>query len=302
MARIQQQLNDIPKNLQGRQAVDAAVRRINPQMADTLENLLNYRTGMPSGGATSGGQGGRMNPFWQRMASLAGQADPSWNPERFHMYAKQRDDFAGAGKMAVTLARSNRLLSASAAVLQAANDLGQNVDENKLQTALEAFNATGIMGDPQYTRLAAAWRNFALESTAVSQGGIPPVTTSKALMDMVPIGATLRQIRAAVKTDIYSSIGSIDTARQVWNQLPENQGRPSEPLGFIREAYDGLNIIGSTLDVNTGQMSNTYTDEQGQQHTVTMPHMLREALPKPAPATAPHTDSGGWSITPVPVH
>jgi hypothetical protein len=204
------------------------------------------------------------------------------------MYQLQRDSFAGNGKNAVTLARSNRLLSASAKVLQALQEVQkrQGFDANRLEAEIARFNATGIFGDPEYSGLEAAWRNFAIESTAVSTGGPPPVTTTKALMEVSPMGGSVRAIREALKNDLYSAIGSIETARTDWNQLPENKGRHSEPLGFIQQAYDGLNIIGSTLDVHTGAMSPTYIDENGEQRTVKMPAMLQAAQPQAAPPAA----------------
>ena len=78
---------------------------------------------MPQTGATSGGQGGRMLPFWSRMISLGGQADQNWHPGNYEMYQKAREQFAPGSPMGVTLQRSNKLMASTAAVLNAVNDI-----------------------------------------------------------------------------------------------------------------------------------------------------------------------------------
>lgn len=297
-AQLQNQLNAIPRNLQGQDLV-RAVSAINPQMGSTLNNLLNYRQGVPQAGETSGGQAGRMLPFWSRMIDLAHQADNTWNPDNYDMYRKAREQFTPGGSMGTTLQRSNKLLASTAAVLQATNEVEKKLNSgqgspSELEAAITAFVTKGIIGTGEYSGLMAALRTFAIESTAVSEGGHPTVTLTEMIANAIPVSRTPADIRNFVKYDLLSSISAIENAHTTWKQLPNNQ--TTEPLGYREDVFQGLTAVANTLDPQTGNI-------EGRD----LPQILRSVIPPPRAAPAPGpgqgggptTGSGGWTITPV---
>ena len=281
-AQLQNQLNAIPKNLQGQDLV-RAVSAINPQMASTLNNLLQYRQGVPQAGETSGGQAGRMLPFWTRMIDLAHQADNTWNPDNYDLYRKSREDFRPGGAMGAPIQRSNKLLASTAAVLDSINEIerksGGKINETELEAAINALITKGVTGTGEYSGLMGALRNFALESTAVSEAGRPTVTMADAIISAIPPSRTPADIRAFVKKDLWGAVSAIETAHDTWKQLPGNA--TTEPLGYRDDVFRGLSAVAMTLDPATGNI-------EGKD----LPPVLRSVIPRAAPAPRPGEGGG----------
>lgn len=282
-AQLQNQLTAIPHNLHDRASIVGAVRAINPQMADVLNDVLDYKQGVPQAGATSGGMSGKMLPFWSRITNLATQADPTWHPGNFDMYQKSRDQFSPGGAMGTTLQRSNKLLASTAAVLKAVNDIerksGGKVNETELESAIQALITKGVTGSGEYAGLMGALRTFAIESTAVSEGGKPTVTLTEMITNAIPDSRTPADIRNFVKFDLLSSISAIENAHDTWKQLPGNA--TTEPLGYRADVYNGLQAVANTLDPATGSI-------EGKD----LPPILKSVIPS---QQAPSGGGGGSS-------
>ena|SRR5215472_7481210 len=264
------------------------IARLDPGVAELIDRIAHNDAGIPSQG-----MGGRLQAYDQMLQKLAMKQNPRWDPSMWKSKQDLRDDFM-KGWRSRTIYRANNIPGAAANVLTALNKVqAKYPNDTDFGSHLDAALAHATGTYKEYAGLAAALRQFAMESTSTVSMGQPAVTlVNNLLQNAMPVGENPAAIREAVKIDIGNISKGLDTLKGEW---AHNFHDDMDSAGYVPENDHVLKTIEQSLDSDSGQ----FLDQNGKP-VGDLPELLQPAVPQVAPAPpGTHTDKGGWSITPV---
>jgi hypothetical protein len=170
-----------------------AIRNINPNVAQTLDDLANYRQELKDVPNATRGQ----------FSSWAHQVNPKYDPTK----AAQLKEFYKAGS------KENTAMQAAAnlpnVMIQLYSNLRKQENTNYFGTKLDQA-LKGLSQDPEYNLIANQLRVVQQAITAIQSGtGVPRVTILEEMMKAVPATASSETIRGAMMQDLAEAWGRV---------------------------------------------------------------------------------------------
>jgi uncharacterized membrane protein YgcG len=251
------------------------IARLDPGVAELIDRIQRNKAGIPSQGT-----GGRLQAYDQMLQKLASKQNPHWDPSMWKSKQDVRDDFM-KGWRSRTIYRANNIPEAATNVLAALNKVqAKYPNDTDFGSHLDAALAHATGTYKEYAGLAAALRQFAMESTSTVSMGQPAVTlVNNLLQSAMPVGENPAGIREALKIDISNVSKGLDSLKYEW---AHNFDDGMESAGYIPENDQILKTIRHSLDSDSGQ----FIDKDGKPVT-DLPGDLQSAVPQAAPATPP---------------
>lgn len=195
-----------------------AIRNINPNVAQTLDDLANYRQELKDVPNATRGQ----------ISSWAHQVNPKYDPTK----AAQLKEFYKAGS------KENTAMQAAAnlpnVMIQLYSNLRKQENTNYFGTKLDQA-LKGLSQDPEYNLIANQLRVVQQAITAIQSGtGVPRVTILEEMMKAVPATASSETIRGAMMQDLAEAWGRIGNIQGQFS----NFGVKGYAPGLSKETVD----------------------------------------------------------------
>lgn len=225
------------------QAVQSAIRPIDPKLADNLPALINGQIKPPQLGF-----GGTGRNYVNNVLGLVQLADPGYDQTLFEGRATIRKDYTPHGAAGKTLISATRMAGAALQVVKAVRALKPEQFQNVTKQRWDQWVAQNFRGDPEFSNLFTAWRSYVEESVRIARMGTGNEGDIQALTNAAPPAGSPQQILGALKVDTNTAVGTIDATRQYWH----DQKMPGEAPGYQASAADDLRAVINNLDTDTG--------------------------------------------------
>lgn len=211
----------------------ARIRRINPELADDVETMGQYRRLLPSGGQN----------MYANMENIVRKVYPNWDPSIY----KYIEDYRRANGLEQR--NFERIGSFKGATIDLFRAL-QNVPESMkpFQMSFQEFTSRNFTGTGEIIALKSALYNAVFEALTVANGGRQPQANQvKQEFDKFNANSPER-IRALLANEATMASSRAEEANKLWKQ---NTHRNEDAPGYIKDTVDWLKAVGN-MNFKTG--------------------------------------------------
>jgi hypothetical protein len=245
------------------QVIPEVRKQVGGDVANDLQDVLDYRMPGVGGGGQGGGTGGKEGDYKTLLGNIASTIDPGdpgkgrggWTAANYQAQERFRTDV----NTQTVILRSNSLAADGTAVL---SDL-KELERQGVKT--EGLDLNGILGyatrDPTYAKLAGDWKAYNDAFNTVVTGGRHVESGAQSQESVAPVSyASPAAFRAAIKGHMNDALGYLDGEHKRWesiggkeHNMPSYNPSTEKQLRNIRD-----------MDYLTGTFpGQTYTNSKG---------------------------------------
>jgi hypothetical protein len=194
------------------------VKRINPAVADDLDQVLKYKR--PASGGTSGtgaSIGTKGSQYGNKLADLAHLVDPQWNQGFYQDQQRFRTDVSTQ----TTLARTKDLAAMADRLNTDLRVVEADLKKRGLSTSNVNMDAIlkNFMGDPKYIGLHTDFLAYNDAYNTIVSGGRHTVSGAREASGAIPAIAPLATYRNVIKGHMSGVDGMVDAVRSRWRSI-----------------------------------------------------------------------------------
>jgi hypothetical protein len=245
------------------QVIPEVRKQVGGDVANDLQDVLDYRMPGVGGGGQGGGTGGKEGDYKTLLGNIASAIDPGdpakgrggWVAANYQAQERFRTDV----NTQTVILRSNSLAADGTAVL---SDL-KELERQGVKT--EGLDLNGILGyatrDPTYAKLAGDWKAYNDAFNTVVTGGRHVESGAQSQESVAPVSyASPAAFRAAIKGHMNDALGYLDGEHKRWESIG---GKPHNMPSYNPATEKQLRDL-RDMDYLTGTMpGQTYTNSKG---------------------------------------